>query len=80
MRRRLPRKKNNLTVVPRRNESPERLVKRFNKKVKKMGIIDEAKERRYYTKPSEVKRLRNKRSDAKRKKEEAKAGVRKVKE
>mgnify|MGYP001475480890 CR=1 FL=1 len=73
MRRRLPRKKNNLTVVPRRNESPERLVKRFNKKVKKMGIIDEVKERRYYTKPSEAKRLAKKRAIARRKKEEAKA-------
>ena len=73
MRRRLPRKKNNLTVVPRRNESPERLVKRFNKKVKKMGIIDEVKERRYHTKPSEAKRLDKKRAIARRKKEEAKA-------
>ena len=73
MRNGIPKRKNNLTVYPRKNESAERMVKRFNKKVKKMGIIDEAKERRYYTKPSEAKRLRNKRSDAKRKKEEAKA-------
>tara|TARA_Y100001970_G_scaffold292746_1_gene435594 strand:- start:4342 stop:4569 length:228 start_codon:yes stop_codon:yes gene_type:complete len=72
MRNRIPKKQNNLTVYPRRNESAERMVKRFNKKVKKMGIIDEAKERRYYAKPSEVKRKRNKRSDARRKKEEAK--------
>ena len=73
MRNGIPRRKNNLTVYPRRNESAERMVKRFNKEVKKMGIIDEAKDRRHYKKPSEVKRLRNKRSDAKRKKEEAKA-------
>ena len=73
MRKRIPKKKNNLTIYPRRNESPERLVKRFNKKVKKMGIIDEAKDRRYYTKPSERKRLAKKRAIARRKKEEAKA-------
>ena len=73
MRRRLPRKKNNLTVVPRRNESAERMVKRFNKKVKKLGIVDEIKEKRYYIKPSEKKRLAKKRGIAKRKKEEAKA-------
>jgi len=73
MRKRIPKKKNNLTIYPRRNESPERLVKRFNKKVKKMGIIDEAKDRRYYTKPSEKKRLARKRAIARRKKEEAKA-------
>ncbi len=73
MRNRLPKKKNNLTIVPRRNESPERLVKRFNKKVKKLGIIDEAKERRHYIKPSEKKRILKKRAIARRKKEEAKA-------
>ena len=73
MRNRFPKKKNNLTVVPRRNEPIERVVKRFNKKVKKMGIIDEAKARRYYIKPSEVKRIAKKRAIAKRKKEEAKA-------
>ena len=73
MRRNYPKKKSNLVVKPRRNESPERMIKRFNKKVKKLGIIDEIKERRYYTKPSEQKRLAKKRAIAKRKKEEAKA-------
>ena len=73
MRRNYPKKKSNLVVKQRRNESPERMIKRFNKKVKKLGIIDEIKERRYYTKPSEQKRLAKKRAIAKRKKEEAKA-------
>jgi len=73
MRNGIPKKKSNLTVYPRRNESAERMVKRFNKKVKKLGIIDEVKDRRHYKKPSEVKRLAKKRAIAKRKKEEAKA-------
>ena len=73
MKRRYKSKKSNLTVKPRRKESTERMIKRFNKKVKKLGIIDEIKERRHYTKPSEAKRLAKKRSIAKRKKEEAKA-------
>ena len=73
MRNGIPKKKNNLTVYPRRNESAERLVKRFNKKVKKLGIIDEAKERRFFKSPSEKKRLAKKRAIARRKKEEAKA-------
>ena len=73
MRRRYKGKKSNLVVRPRRNESPERMIKRFNKKVKKMGIIDEIKERRHYIKPSEQKRIAKKRAIAKRKKEEAKA-------
>lgn len=72
MRNGIPRKKNNLTVYPRRNETPERMVKRFIRKAKKLGILDEVKERRYYRKPSEVKRRRNQRSDARRRKEEAK--------
>ena len=49
----------NLEVVVRNPEDIERMIKKFNKKVKKMGIIEEVKERRYYTKPS-VKRRRKK--------------------
>ena len=59
-------------VTPRKNESPERMIKRFIKKVKKEGIIEELRERRTYTKPSERKRKAKKRSDARRKKELAK--------
>lgn len=46
-------------VTPRRNEPFERTVKRFIRKVKKEGIIDEYKERMYYTKKS-VKRRKQK--------------------
>jgi len=62
----------NYSVKVRRNDNIERVIKRFIKKTKKLGIIDEVKERRYYLKPSEKRRLMKKRSDAKRKKEEAK--------
>ena len=62
----------NLVVRPRRNEPIERAIKRFNKKVKKLGIIDEVKERRRYVKPSDKRRRARKRSDARRRKEEAK--------
>ena len=64
--------KSNYSVRVRKNDNIERVIKRFIKKTKKLGIIDEAKERRFYMKPSEKKRLAKKRSDAKRKKEEAK--------
>ena len=36
----------------------ERLIRKFIKKVKKSGILDEVKERRYYTKKSVKKRLK----------------------
>ena len=62
----------NHTERPRKNEDPNRFIKRFIKKCKKLGIIDEVKERRYYTKPSVKKRLAKKRAIARRKKEQRK--------
>ena len=62
----------NYKVKPRKNENIERVIKRFNKKVKKLGIIDEAKERRYYIKPTEKRRRAKKRAESRRRKEEAK--------
>ena len=62
----------NLVVRPRRNENIERVIKRFNKKVKKLGIIDDFKESSRYMKPSEKRRRAKKRSDRRRAKEEAK--------
>ena len=47
-------------VRPKKNEDPERMIRRFIKKVKKAGIIEEVRERSYYEKPS-VKRNRLKR-------------------
>jgi ribosomal protein S21 len=39
----------------------ENMLKTFSKKIKKDGILDEVKLRRYYSKPSEIKRLEEKR-------------------
>jgi ribosomal protein S21 len=58
----------NHTARPRKNESPERLIKRFIKKCKKNGIIDEIKERKHHTKPSVKKRLAKKKAIARHKK------------
>ena len=62
----------NLVVRPRRNENIERAIKRFNKKVKKLGIIEEYKDKQRYMKPSDKKRRAKKRSDRRRAKELAK--------
>tara|TARA_B100001123_G_C14596747_1_gene744238 strand:- start:66 stop:287 length:222 start_codon:yes stop_codon:yes gene_type:complete len=51
----------NVEVVRKENESIERMLKRFVKKVKKEGIMEELRERSYYKKPSEVKRHAKKR-------------------
>jgi len=53
-----------VTVHARYNEPAERLIKRFSRKVKKEGIIEEIRERRFYKKPSTIRRqkkLRRKR-------------------
>jgi len=44
-------------VKARRNEPTEKLIRRFSKKVREERIIEEARERMYYIKPS-VKRRR----------------------
>lgn len=49
----------NVYVTARKNESGESLIKRFSRKVKKEGIIEEYKNRKYYEKPS-VKKRRDK--------------------
>tara|TARA_Y100000592_G_scaffold58458_1_gene91537 strand:+ start:5163 stop:5396 length:234 start_codon:yes stop_codon:yes gene_type:complete len=63
----------NLTIKRRRNEPADKLVKRFIRKTKKSGIIDEVKERRYFKKPSERKREARRRAIARQKKEILKA-------
>ncbi len=63
----------NLTIKRRRNEPGDKLVKRFIRKTKKSGIIDEIKERRYFKKPSEKKREAKRRAIARQKKEILKA-------
>jgi len=52
-------KNSNLTVTPLRKETQERMIRRFIKKCKKMGIVEEVKERRFYKKPSEKRNERN---------------------
>ncbi len=59
----------NHIAKPRKNEDPNRFIKRFIKKCKKLGIIDEFKDRKRYTKPSVKRRLAKKRAIAKQKKE-----------
>jgi ribosomal protein S21 len=59
----------NYSVKVRPRENIDRVIKRFIKKTKKLGIIDEAVERRYYTKPSDKKRRHNKMVDRRRKKD-----------
>ena len=49
----------NVEVTARRNEHPERMIKRFTKRVKKEGVLEEYRKKMYYTKKS-AKRRRKK--------------------
>ena len=51
----------NVEVTRRGDEPIERMLKRFIKKCKKEKIIEEYKARRYYIKPSEVRRIKKRR-------------------
>jgi len=58
----------NISVKPLKKDSPEKLIRRFRRKVKKAGILEEVKKRKYYKKPSQIKRekaVRRKRELAK---------------
>ena len=53
-----------VTVHARYKEPADRLIKRFSRKVKKEGVLEEVRDRRFYKKPSSVRRhkkLRRKR-------------------
>jgi len=61
-----------LTMTPRRNESNERLINRFKRKIKKIGLIEELRERRHHVKKSDKKRRARQKAVARRKKQEQK--------
>ena len=51
-------------IKPKDRESIERTVKRFSRKVKKEGILEDVRSRRYYEKPSAKKRRLEKKRKA----------------
>jgi len=53
-----------LEVIIRDQRQLERIIKKFSRKCKKMGIFDEVKERRYFKKKSQI--LKEKRENKKR--------------
>ena len=47
----------NYVETPRKNENPENFIKRFLKKCKKLGIIQEVRDRKQFVSKSEQKRI-----------------------
>jgi small subunit ribosomal protein S21 len=62
----------NYNYKVRKKDDIYRVIKRFIKKCKKLGIIDEIKERRHYIKPSEKKRRAKQRAIRRWKKQQRK--------
>ena len=59
----------NVKITPKnRYENSDRMIRRFIKKTTKIKLMDELRERRYYTKPSETKRSEKRRRIAENKK------------
>ncbi len=52
----MARKGAHVVTKPRRNDTPEKMIRRFVRKVKKVGVIQEVKKRKYYEKPSVTRR------------------------
>ena len=48
----------NMEVIPKKNEDPIRVIKKFIKKCKKEGFLREVMDRKHYKKPSDVRRLK----------------------
>ena len=64
----------NISVRARRNESSERLIRRFIRKCKKDGVVERYRERcTAYVKPSEKKRIKRQKAERLRQREERKA-------
>ena len=58
-----------MTTIIFRNNNVEKALRVLKRKIKKNGLMQELKERQYYQKPSEKKRLAKKRGIARVKKE-----------
>ena len=58
----------NHVARPRRNEDPNRFIKRFQRKCKKLGIFDDVREKRFFRKKSEARRLAKKKAIARHRK------------
>lgn len=61
-----------MRVAVRNGQSADKAIRLFKKKVEKEGILRDAKERRYYEKPSVRKKKKKKRAEKRRRKAQKK--------
>ena len=55
-------------VIVRKNETPEKAMKRFKRKVEREGIMRDLKKKRYYRKPSVRKKEKQKAAEKRKRK------------
>jgi len=63
----------NAEVIARPRENAERLIKRFIRKCKKSGFLDELRQRRYFEKKSDKRRRKKAEAEYRRQKDQRKA-------
>ena len=61
-----------MQVDLRRDEYGEKLVRRFIKKVKRCGVLEDFRDKQYYLKPSVKKRLKRKKAEQQRQRDRRK--------
>jgi ribosomal protein S21 len=66
-------KVSNAEVIARHNENPERLIRRFIKKCKRAGFLDEVRQRRFHEKKSDKRRRKKAEAEYRRQRDLAKA-------
>ena len=62
-----------MQVDSRKDEYVEKLIRRFIKKVKRAGILEDYRDKQYYVKPSIRKRLKRKKAEQQRQRDRRKA-------
>jgi len=62
-----------MQVDSRKDEYVEKLIRRFIKKVKSCGILEDHRDKQYYVKPSVKKRLKRKKAEQQRQRDKRKA-------
>ena len=62
-----------MQVDLRKDEYIDKLIRRFIKKIKRCGILEDYRDSRYYEKPSVAKRLKRKKAEQQRQRDRRKA-------
>jgi small subunit ribosomal protein S21 len=61
-----------MQVTRRKDESIDKMIRRFTKKIKRCGILEDHRDSRYYEKPSVARRIKSEKAEQARQREKRK--------